>query len=1388
MVVTLSACSVKFNMDPTVSSETTGESDTTNSSIAAASDTVAPNVLSVVGPSNGTYLVAQDLNFIATFSESVTVSGTPRIPLTIGASTVYATYLSGSGTDTLTFVYTVQSGDADLDGIASASPVELNGGSIADAASNASALAFTAPDTTLVLVDTSIPSITSITAPNIGTYIAAQNLDFTVNFSENVTVNTGGGSPELQLTIGVATVYASYVSGSGTSALVFRYTVQAGDDDSNGIQVVSPLLLSGSTIKDANNNNSTLTFSSPNTASVLVDTTGPVISSVTGPSNGTYIASQNLDFTVNFAENVTVNTGGGTPRIQLTVGAATVYATYQSGSGTGALVFRYTVQAGDTDTNGIASTSPLDLNGGTIKDVNTNNISALTFSAPNTASVLVDTTAPSISSVTGPSNGTYIASQNLDFTANFSENVTVNTAGGTPRMELTIGAATVYAAYLSGSGTSALVFRYTVQAGDTDTNGIVSVSPLQLNSGTIKDTATNNATLTFSAPNTSSVLVDTTAPSISSVTGPANATYNVTQDLDFTVNFSENVTVNTGGGTPRIQLTIGATTRYASYVSGTGTSALLFRYTTQSGDNDADGIASASPLQLNSGTIGDVGGNATSLTFSAPNTASVFVQTTAPSSLSYSSGTPVSYPTGSSITNNVPTVTGIVDSYSVNPALPAGLSLGASTGVISGTPTVATAAANYTITATNTVGNTNYVLNITITCASPGAGTVAALYPTNGAKWMDYVVNSGGSSIYTRPDTACVGNEVGGYYKCLHGGEKLYVDVTGYTSCTNLTAADNLGVFDWECDSSTNPVRMVTKSLKAGKGLRDLVNATAFKSNYVTVTDSSASCAVIQSSASTTWWSNTVQALPDSSASVQTVSTASTIYTVTGSVTNQKGINIGGHKIGVVTLGTSGELVAVAAMANSCNTGTGSATSPNAKILVCSKSRDYVWLEAKLNGNGSANSIIYFAGSMRYARVHQTDVYKDSTGASAFYSTGGSNNLFSNVKIYNNGYRGMEISGGGSCAGQHYHTLYNIQTANHQTESGIYLTGCLDNARLINLMSSNSVADGLSLSDIVNFTGVNLTVTSNAGDGIWANYARNSTFNGVSAINNYSASYGRALTFASSAWTNYLSNLLLVNNNYGIYIQSGAEGSYNQFYDTAVISNAANGLDIAGVSNDFYGNLYVGNNAGSQCTTNGSSLLDNSCNHGTSLGTAPVTGVSASTLISGKLGSADSVNTSASNPTATYATTLDWAYFQNAYRAWGKTHANAFPNSNHRGLCSSGTCGMWDYRISSGDTSGIRNIHGAFSGGAACPASVSGSTASVRTTNQNSPASTYLLHATEIIGDFVGDDDGLCESNEDCIYSPNLGAYQGEGTLSQCTFTNGTITGVKMYGYSTNGP
>jgi hypothetical protein len=309
----------------------------------------------------------------------------------------------------------------DSDGIAVASTsIDLNGGTITDVPGNNAVLTFTPPDTSGVLVDGVAPTITSVTGPAAGTYIVGQNLDFTVVFSEAVAVT---GTPQLQLTIGSATRYATYQSGTGTSTLVFSYPVQSGDLDTDGIAVASTSIdLNGGTITDVPGNNAVLTFTPPDTSSVLVDGVAPTITSVTGPAAGTYIVGQNLDFTVVFSEAVVVT---GTPRLQLTIGSTTQYATYQSGTGTSTLVFSYPVQSGDLDTDGIAvASTSIDLNGGTITDVPGNN-AVLTFTPPDTSSVLVDGVAPTITSVTGPAAGTYIVGQNLDFTVQFSEAVVV---------------------------------------------------------------------------------------------------------------------------------------------------------------------------------------------------------------------------------------------------------------------------------------------------------------------------------------------------------------------------------------------------------------------------------------------------------------------------------------------------------------------------------------------------------------------------------------------------------------------------------------------------------------------------------------------------------------------------------------------------------------------------------------------------------------------------------------------------------------------------------------------------------------------------------------------------------------------------------------------------
>ena len=120
---------------------------------------------------------------------------------------------------------------------------------------------------------------------------------------------------------------------------------------------------------------------------------------------------------------------------------------------------------------------------------------------------VTDDIAPVITSVSVPIADTYVFNQNLDFTVNFDENVSVNTTGGTPQLVLTIGSTTRQAVFQSGSGTQNLAFRYTVQDGDADGDGIT-VGTLSANDGTLRDAANNDANLTLnSVGNTSNVNV-----------------------------------------------------------------------------------------------------------------------------------------------------------------------------------------------------------------------------------------------------------------------------------------------------------------------------------------------------------------------------------------------------------------------------------------------------------------------------------------------------------------------------------------------------------------------------------------------------------------------------------------------------------------------------------------------------------------------------------------------------------------------------------------------------------------------------------------------------------------------------------------------------------------
>jgi hypothetical protein len=249
----------------------------------------------------------------------------------------------------------------------------------------------TASDSTNVLKDTAAPTLDSNTI-TASTYSLGNTISVVVNFSEAVIVS---GSPRIELSFesqSTSPIYATLASGNLTSTLTFEYTVASGDNDANGIALAAIIDLNGGSIEDAGANTSGNSLATTSFPSVFVDSAAPYITSFIEPANGTYAdGGGELLFQVNFSESVIVT---GSPRISINLGGSTVYATYQSGSGSAGLEFSYAIQAGDNDGDGITlNSTSIDLNSGTINATLDSDPSALEFGTylDSLAGVLIDT-------------------------------------------------------------------------------------------------------------------------------------------------------------------------------------------------------------------------------------------------------------------------------------------------------------------------------------------------------------------------------------------------------------------------------------------------------------------------------------------------------------------------------------------------------------------------------------------------------------------------------------------------------------------------------------------------------------------------------------------------------------------------------------------------------------------------------------------------------------------------------------------------------------------------------------------------------------------------------------------------------------------------------------
>jgi hypothetical protein len=721
---------------------------------------------------------------------------------------------------------------------------------------------------------------------------------------------------------------------------------------------------------------------------------------------------------------------------------------------------------------------------------------------------------------------------------------------------------------------------------------------------------------------------------------------------------------------------------------------------------------------------------------------------------------------------------------------------------------------------------------------------VEPVYPSF-ANWNAYVRHSvPAQDVFHQPEVACDGSETGPG-GCFHAGELRKIVVAGLDTCAGLSLTDALGAFDWQCQDDGVTVTFYSSGLAAGRGLGDLITPAGWLANSVTLRSGAGTVAI---SSTAVWdWANAVVGLPDNSASAALSITAANTIHVADASRASNGYNIAADGIAVVAL-PGVVLTYAGSNTSNCNSLTGTMGSPDIKCQLAAGGKKFLWLEGELDGEAGsrrADRNVLLA-SVSFSRLHRL-TSRRSAGSGVELRAGSRNNdlrqvtvigaggsgidlpmgaanddnRFDNILIQAAELSGMYVRGGdgnrfldvtidGGGDGSANHAGFFLDSSNNRVY-GVRVTNFSSHALRVQKFGNVIVGAALFNNDYAalrewsltgietgNNTFVDVTAVGSGGDGILVQKATRSTYAHVTTLNSPTTGLSIGLAGSSSTFHTFAS-VLAANIDEVALLGEDTPGSDNHlFIDMVAAHGRMKNIRLGNAGHRFTGELWV-SAATLNCDVGGLTtrgLVHNTCTTSGAEGSADYTGITpasdATLHISadltdtfvGKVSTDDARNTADVAGSASFGAIADWTRFENRYRGWAPDGA-AFPSTTNCGRCTSGTCRIWDARLRATDTR-LRNTSGAFVAAAACPASVTGFSQKIVSDQQPTPNS-FLVHAIEMILDGAGDDDGLCESNETCIYAPNVGAYQGEGTLAPCSFNDGAITNVTMFGYTTNG-
>lgn len=643
---------------------------------------------------------------------------------------------------------------------------------------------------------------------------------------------------------------------------------------------------------------------------------------------------------------------------------------------------------------------------------------------------------------------------------------------------------------------------------------------------------------------------------------------------------------------------------------------------------------------------------------------------------------------------------------------------------------------------------------------SRGASVLAVTVSAESAIWNDY--------------GACAVNAA-----CRHRAENVQAVLD--RSCEGLTAVDELGAFDWVCDGSAFVARFA-----AGRGLRDLVSTSGFLPNRVVVRDGER---VVGQSAPEVWWSSPVTALPASvGTGAVSLATPNTIY-VADTSRSSDGYSIDADGIALVTLGDA-VITFSGAPGENCNATTGESIAATDRCLVTAGTQRFLWVEARLDARSNARTTLLLRG-VDHIHINATTIRGAVVGGLAM---SGNYNVVTHLDSAqtqfplaltdstNNDFRDITATRCSNTGIQVIDSDDNRFSGLHVADCGllgVYLYGAdrniVSDVTISNIHESVADADdavGLNLRNANANIMTRVLVSHTDGPGIRINSSSNE--NTLSHATIFASSNSSFVSLSSSRLT--LVQIAAVRADDSSFIFFNAENADTKIADCAAgTSEHAFYLDAAERFR-FSGSLWVGGQTGSTCFVNGGTrpgLIHQTCTDSGADGSSTYSGQdSTAVLNTGR--DLDTSFVGQQTATASHDVIDNWTTFENPHRVWGRS------DTANRSCNSGQTCTLWDLRLTSSDTQ-ARDVNGAF--GATCPPSANGNA-----TITDALGNVFLRNALELPTAPQGDNDGLCETGETCTYSPNIGTYQGEGDLlPPCTFTNGTVTGITLHGYSANG-